>query len=104
MRPKKAGDDSKTVLILFGVGAALVLAALISALMKGWATFDPLVTASIIGVGLLLIVIYERLGDMYKELLTISLRLERLDATQAQDAAGDAKQSAPSAKEEINIA
>jgi hypothetical protein len=71
--------DSKTVVILFAAGAALVVAAFTYALVRQWRTFDPLVTASAIGVGLLLIVIYDRLGHMYSELRTITQQLERLN-------------------------
>ena len=72
--------ESQTVLILFAAGAALVIAAFAFALVQNWRTFDPLVTASMIGVGLLLIVIYERLGHMNAELRTISSLLERLNS------------------------
>jgi hypothetical protein len=55
-----------------------VLAAFTFALVRQWRTFDPLVTAAMIGVGLLLIVIYERLGHMQTELRTIAYHLERI--------------------------
>ena len=75
---RRRAPDSKTVVILFVAGAALVLAAFSYALVRQWRTFDPLVTAAMIGVGLLLIVIYERLGQMLSELHTIAYHLERL--------------------------
>jgi hypothetical protein len=75
----KRRRDSQTVVILFVAGAALVLAAFTYALVRQWRTFDPLVTAAMIGVGLLLIVIYERLGHMLSELHTIAYHLERLN-------------------------
>ena len=75
MSPTPA-PDSKTVVILFAAGAGLVVAAFSYALIRRWPTFDPLVTAGIVGMGLLLIVIYERLGRMYTELRTIAHHLE----------------------------
>ena len=75
MSPTKA-PDSKTVVILFVAGAGLVIAAFTYAFIRRWPTFDPLVTAAMVGVGLLLIVIYERLGHMHTELRTIAYHLE----------------------------
>ena len=91
MSPKKA-PDSRTIITLFLAGAALVIAAFVLALVKNWATFDPLVTATMIGVGLLLIVIYDRLGHMYAELRTIAFHLERLAGASVHNAA-DAKRA-----------
>lgn len=75
MSPTKP-PDSKTVVLLFVAGAGLVVAAFTYAFIRRWPTFDPLVTAGIVGVGLLLIVIYERLGHMQAELRTIAYHLE----------------------------
>ena len=87
MSPKRA-PDSQTVVILFVAGAALVVAAFAWALVRQWRTFDPLVTATMIGVGLLLIVIYERLGHMHSELRTIAYHLERLAGDGPETAGG----------------
>lgn len=91
MSPTKA-PDSKTVVILFVAGAGLVLATFTYAFVRRWPTFDPLVTAGIIGVGLLLIVIYERLGHMHAELRTIAYHLQLLSGepmTPKHPGAGD---------------
>ena len=85
MSPKKA-PDSKMVVILFVAGAGLVVASFTYAFIRRWPTFDPLVTAAIVGVGLLLIVIYERLGHMHTELRTIAYHLELMSA-EARDGA-----------------
>ena len=82
MSPTPA-PDSKTVVILFAAGAGLVVAAFSYALIRRWATFDPLVTAGIVGIGLLLIVIYERLGRMQTELRTIAYHLELMSGGSA---------------------
>ena len=79
MSPTKA-PDSKTVVILFVAGAGLVIAVFTYAFIRRWPTFDPLVTAAMVGVGLLLIVIYERLGHMHTELRTIAYHLELMSA------------------------
>lgn len=75
--------DSKTIVILFVAGAGLVVASFSYAFIRRWPTFDPLVTAGIVGVGLLLIVIYERLGHMHSELRTIAFHLDRLNSQDA---------------------
>lgn len=85
MSPTKA-PDSKTVVLLFVAGSGLVIAAFTYAFIRRWPTFDPLVTAAIVGVGLLLIVIYERLGHMQTELRTIAYHLE-LMSTESKDGA-----------------
>jgi len=77
MSPTKA-PDSRMVVILFVAGAGLVIASFTYAFIRRWPTFDPLVTAAIVGVGLLLIVIYERLGHMHSELRTIAYHLQLL--------------------------
>lgn len=94
MTPNKQRDSRTTVTVFFLSGAALVVAAFTLAIAKNWSTFDPLVTASMIGVGLLLIVIYERLGHMHTELRTIAFHLERLDSASVHDGSVDAKRVA----------
>lgn len=97
MTPK--ARDSKTVIILFVAGAGLVVAAFTYAFVQRWPTFDPLVTAGIIGVGLLLIVIYERLGLIYKELRTIVLQFERLTVDASSPSSPSTPESQSGAKE-----
>ena len=83
MTPPTKAPDSKTIVILFVAGAGLVVASFTYAFVRRWPTFDPLVTAGIVGVGLLLIVIYERLGHMHAELRTIAFHLDRLNRQEA---------------------
>jgi hypothetical protein len=80
--------DSKTVVVLFVAGAGLVIATFTYAFIRRWPTFDPLVTAGIVGIGLLLIVIYERLGHMHTELRTIAYQLELMSAESKDGARG----------------
>ena len=94
MSPTKA-PDSKTVVILFVAGAGLVIAAFTYAFIRRWPTFDPLVTAGIVGVGLLLIVIYERLGHMHTELRTIAYHLELMSAESKRGVHGRAGSTNP---------
>jgi hypothetical protein len=97
MSPTKA-PDSKTVVLLFVAGAGLVVATFTYAFVRRWPTFDPLVTAGIVGVGLLLIVIYERLGHMHTELRTIAYHLERMSGEPTNDRTTGAKEASRDAK------
>jgi hypothetical protein len=81
--------DSKTIVLLFVAGAGLVVATFTYAFVRRWPTFDPLVTAGIVGVGLLLIVIYERLGHIHGELRTIVVQLDRLNSQAATRTVND---------------
>jgi hypothetical protein len=77
MADRGNNGDSKTVVILFAAGAGLIVATFTYGLMAFWRpTFDPLVTATMIGVGLLLIVIYERLGKIHDELREMTGQLK----------------------------
>jgi len=97
MSPRRP-RDSQTITILFIAGAALVVAAFALALVRNWATFDPLVTASMIGVGLLLIVIYDRLGHMQAELRTIAFHIQRIDIANTDENSHNAKPSTTDAR------
>lgn len=56
------------LVLLFAVGTGLVVASLAYAALRSWPTFDPLASATLIGIGLLLVVIHERLGAILREL------------------------------------
>jgi hypothetical protein len=91
MSPTKA-PDSRMVVILFAAGAGLVIASFTYALVRRW---------PIVGVGLLLIVIYERLGHMHTELRTIAYQLELMNTESKDGVRGRAegiKQSAGASK------
>lgn len=63
-----APRDRLSVMALFAIGTGLVVAAMAYAVLRSWPTFDPLASATLIGIGLLLIVIHERLAAILKEL------------------------------------
>lgn len=93
MTPQRT-PDSKTIVLLFVAGAGLVVATFTYAFVRRWPTFDPLVTAGIVGVGLLLIVIYERLGHMHAELRAIAFHLDRLNGGSGMRASGTSGEEA----------
>jgi hypothetical protein len=63
--------------IFFIVGALLVLIGLLYSLKKSWPSFDPLALAMLIGIGLLLVVVCERLRILINEVSLIAEYLER---------------------------
>jgi hypothetical protein len=53
-------------------GATLVVISLMYALAKSWPSFDPLALSALVGGGLLLVVVCERLGLILRELRRIT--------------------------------
>ena len=68
--------DSWVREILFIVGAFMIMVIFAFSILRRWPSFDPLVTALLTGIGLLLIVIYERLGVMLQEIRRVADTLE----------------------------
>jgi hypothetical protein len=60
--------ERPTLIVLFALGTGLVVASLTYAAVRQWPTFDPMASATLIGIGLLLVVIHERLGAILREL------------------------------------
>ena len=60
--------DSALVEFLFAAGAILVIVGLLYAIRKSWPSFDPLSLAMLVGIGLLLVVVCERLRLILREL------------------------------------
>lgn len=58
-------------------GATLVVVSLMYALAKSWPSFDPLVLSALVGGGLLLVVVCERLSLILRELRRISALMQR---------------------------
>jgi hypothetical protein len=58
-------------------GATLVLVSLMYALAKSWPSFDPLVLSALVGGGLLLVVVCERLSLILRELRRITALMQR---------------------------
>jgi hypothetical protein len=85
MAPRKR--DSWLPELFFIAGALLILITFAYSLLRRWPTFDPLVTSLLAGIGLMLIVIYERLGLMLRELRHITTVLDREPEHEASAAA-----------------
>jgi hypothetical protein len=86
MAPRKR--DSWLPELFFIAGALLILITFAYSLLRRWPSFDPLVTSLLAGIGLMLIVIYDRLGLMLRELRQITAVLDR---EQEQDVSAAAR-------------
>jgi hypothetical protein len=61
----------------FAGGAILVVVGLTYSIAKSWPSIDPLALAALVGIGLLLVVVCERLGLILRELRKITTLMQR---------------------------
>lgn len=85
--------ERPALVVLFALGTGLVVASLTYAALRRWPTFDPMATATLIGIGLLLVVIHERLGAILRELR------ELVSLTRANGQRSDAQRHDPSQRD-----
>src|SRR5574341_1948966 len=83
-KPARRRAEPGVTEIFFILGALLVLVGLIYSIRKSWPTFDPLALAMLIGIGLLLVVVCERLRILVREVRDIADHLE-LMASRPED-------------------
>jgi|SRR5690242_3285960 hypothetical protein len=76
--PRRPRREPPVTDIFFVAGALVVVIGFILSLRLSWPSFDPLALAMLVGAGLLLIVICERLRLTLRELRHISGLLETL--------------------------
>ncbi len=81
---KKRPRDHALVEFLFAAGAILVIVGLIFAVRRSWPALDPLSLVMLVGIGLLLIVVCERLRLILRELreLTTLIRTATADVSE----------------------
>ncbi len=81
---KKRRHESALVEFLFAAGAILVIVGLIYAVRRSWPALDPLSLVMLVGIGLLLVVVCERLRLILQELreLTTLIRTATADASE----------------------
>ncbi len=77
-RTTKARHKEPVVIQGFFIGgASLVVVSLMYSLAKSWPSFDPLALSALVGGGLLLVVVCERLGLILRELRRITALIQR---------------------------
>ena len=77
-KPARTRGEPPVTEVFFILGALMVLGGLIYSIIKSWPTFDPLALAALIGIGLLLVVVCERLRILVLEVKEIAESLERM--------------------------
>ena len=65
---QKPKHNSAVTEFLFAAGAILVIVGLLFAIRKSWPSLDPLSLVMLVGMGLLLVVVCERLRLILREL------------------------------------
>lgn len=75
--PKPRRGEPLVTEIFFVGGAVLVVVGLVFSLAKSWPSIDPLALAALVGIGLLLVVVCERLGLILRELRKITALMHR---------------------------
>ena len=80
VRPRRREDA--LVEFLFAAGAILVIVGLLYAIRRSWPALDPLSLVMLVGIGLLLVVVCERLRLILRELreLTTLIRVATAQA------------------------
>ena len=76
-RTKKGRREQAVIDGFFIGGATLVVVSLMYSLAKSWPSFDPLALSALVGGGLLLVVICERLSLILRELRRITALIQR---------------------------
>jgi hypothetical protein len=69
---RSARSEPPLVELFFVVGAILVVVGFLYSLARSWPSLDPLALATLVGIGLLLVVVCERLRTMAHDLRTLT--------------------------------
>lgn len=70
--PRTRRVDPPVIEVFFILGAVLVLVGFLYSLARSWPSFDPLALAALVGIGLLLVVVCERMRLVLQELRILS--------------------------------
>ncbi len=76
LRTKTRRREPFVTEIFFAGGAILVVVGLMYSLAQSWPSIDPLALATLVGIGLLLVVVCERLGLILQELRKITALMQ----------------------------
>ena len=82
---KKRRRDHMVVEFLFAAGAILVILGFLHAVRRSWPALDPLSLVMLVGIGLLLIVICERLRLILRALQELATLMRRATAEAMQE-------------------
>jgi len=83
---QKRPRDHALVEFLFAAGAILVIVGLLYAVRRSWPSLDPLSLVMLVGIGLLLVVVCERLRLIFRELQELTTVIRRATAQPPEEA------------------
>ena len=78
--------DHPLVEFLFAAGAILVIVGLLFAVRRSWPSLDPLSLVMLVGIGLLLVVVCERLRLILQELQELTSLIRTAPADVSEEA------------------
>jgi hypothetical protein len=82
--PRTRRADPPVIEVFFVLGAILVVVGFLYSLARSWPSLDPLALATLVGIGLLLVVVCERTRLMLQELRILNslMRIATADTQQ----------------------
>ena len=83
---EKRPRDRALVEFLFAAGAILVIVGFFYAVRRSWPSLDPLSLVMLVGIGLLLVVVCERLRLILRELRELTTLIRRATAETPEEA------------------
>ncbi len=82
---RAAHVETPIVEVFFVLGAVLIVVGLIYSIARSWPSFDPLALSTLVGIGLLLVVVCERLRTAIRELRTLNQLMRTAIADSRQE-------------------
>src|SRR5690349_15580127 len=86
--PRTRRADPPIVELFFILGAILVLVGFLYSLARSWPSLDPLALAALVGIGLLLVVVCERMRLVLQELRVLNSLMRTAIADTQQEPPG----------------
>ena len=86
--PRTRRADPPVVEVFFILGAVLVVMGFLYSLARSWPSFDPLALAALVGIGMLLVVVCERMRLVLQELRVLNSLMRNAIAETQQEPPG----------------
>jgi len=86
--PRTRRADPPVVEVFFILGAVLVVVGFLYSLARSWPSFDPLALAALVGIGMLLVVVCERMRLVLQELRVLNSLMRNAIAETQQEPPG----------------
>jgi len=77
--------EAPIVEVFYVLGAILIVVGLVYSIARSWPSLDPLALSTLVGIGLLLVVVCERLRTTVRELRTLNQLMRTAIADSRQE-------------------